>query len=81
MIRGLLKKKTLFQTTYEPNVGKQERLIDGIIYKIKPNSIFKKEIEKLSDIPDVEFELAQVSGQAIDKPVIQNTSYSDWKGI
>ena len=38
-VRGLLKKKGLFQTTFEPNMGKSnkkdEKLIDGIIYKTK----------------------------------------------
>jgi hypothetical protein len=41
-IRGLLKKKSFFNTTYEPNVKQSnkanEKLIDGIIYKIKPNA-------------------------------------------
>jgi hypothetical protein len=30
----------------------------------------KKVYEKLDDLDDIEFELAQVSGQAIDKPII-----------
>ena len=55
-IRGLIKKKTLFQTSFEPNIN-GEKLIEGIIYKI-------------NDLDDIEFELAQVSGQAIDKPII-----------
>ena len=34
-INGLVKKKSLFQTTYEPNHGKSRvTLIDGIIYKV-----------------------------------------------
>lgn len=32
-IRGLIKKKTLFQTSFEPNIN-GEKLIEGIIYKI-----------------------------------------------
>jgi hypothetical protein len=39
LVRGLLKKKSLFSTTYEPNVKQSnkpnEKLIDGIIYKTK----------------------------------------------
>ena len=79
-IRGLIKKKSLFQTTYEPNIqtsGKNdkntEKLIEGIIYKIKKDSQKKKnssKIENLKGLQDVEFELAEVSGLAIDKPVI-----------
>ena len=32
-IRGLIKKKTLFQTSFEPNIN-GKKLIEGIIYKI-----------------------------------------------
>ena len=45
-MRGLLKKKGLFQTTYEPNLGKstkkEEKLIDGIIYKTKEVGVHTK---------------------------------------
>ena len=59
-------------------------MIEGIIYKIKKEGNTKKtssKIEKLVDLIDVDFELAQVSGLAIDKPVIQNVSYSNWAGV
>ena len=78
-IRGLLKKKSLFQTTYEPNIG-LEKLIDGIIYKTKKGQN-PKEMEKISDLKDMEFELAEVTGIAIDKPIIQNIGYSNWAGV
>lgn len=87
-VRGLLKKKGLFQTTFEPNLGKgtkkEEKLIDGIIYKTKEvNNATKRpdQIEKISDIEDMGFELASIAGQAIDKPIIQNVSYSNWAGV
>lgn len=35
----------------------------------------------MTDLEDVDFELAQVSGTAIDKPVIQNVPYSNWAGV
>mmetsp|Transcript_32429 Transcript_32429/g.49615 ORF Transcript_32429/g.49615 Transcript_32429/m.49615 type:complete len:161 (-) Transcript_32429:14-496(-) len=83
MIKGLVKKKGLFQTTYEPNVhGQKGELIEGIIYKVRGQTKkLSKEIEKLSEISDMDFELAKVSGAAIDKPIIQNYSYSEWKGV
>ena len=61
-IRGLIKKKSLFQTSFEPNLQKNgEKLIEGIIYKIN-ESISKKGLkkvyEKLDDLEDIEFELA-----------------------
>jgi hypothetical protein len=46
LIRGLIKKKSFFHTTYEPNVlsleemqqkPPNERLIQGIIYKLSQN--------------------------------------------
>lgn len=88
-IRGLIKKKSLFQTTYEPNIqtpGRNdkntEKLIDGIIYKIKKGSKKSKtQVERVEDLQDVEFELAEVSGLAIDKPIIQSVSYSNWAGV
>lgn len=86
MIKGLLKKKSLFSTTYEPNMGKdkKEKLIDGIIYKTKPNTspqVKAEDFEKFTALKDMEFQLAEISGSAIDKPVIQNVSYSDWAGV
>lgn len=66
-MRGLLKKKGLFQTTYEPNLGKstkkEEKLIDGIIYKTKEVGVHTKnpdQIEKIADLEDMGFELANV---------------------
>ena len=48
-VRGLLKKKGLFSTTYEPNLGKSkkkdENLIDGIIYKLDEKAKKTKNIE------------------------------------
>ena len=78
----------MFSTTYEPNLGKSkkkdENLIDGIIYKLDEKAKKTKnieQIEKLTDLEDVGFELAAVSGSSIDKPVIQNVSYSNWAGV
>ena len=83
-IRGLLKKKSLFQTTYEPNVASKtqqaEKLIEGIIYKTKKGQNHK-DIENIGDIKDMDFELAEVTGMAIDKPIIQNFGYSNWAGV
>lgn len=85
MIKGMLKKKNLFGTTYEPNIqkDKKDKLIEGIIYKMKDTiaPLQATELEKLKDLRDIEFELAQVSGSAIDKPEIQNISYSNWAGV
>ena len=38
-------------------------------------------MEKISDLKDMEFELAEVTGIAIDKPIIQNVGYSNWAGV
>ena len=80
MIHGLVKKKQMFQTTYEPNMT-GEKLIEGIIYKTKQTDQRVNEIDKLRSLPDIEFEMAEVGGTAIDKPVIQNVSYSNWAGV
>ena len=82
-IKGLVKKKTMFTTTYEPNIPKkkEDNLIEGIIYKQKTNFTKSRDFEKLGSLPDIEFQLAEISGQAIDKPVIQNISYSNWAGV
>jgi hypothetical protein len=48
-VRGLLKKKGLFSTTFEPNMGKSnkkdEKLIDGIIYKLDDKAKKTKSID------------------------------------
>mmetsp|Transcript_16506 Transcript_16506/g.28032 ORF Transcript_16506/g.28032 Transcript_16506/m.28032 type:complete len:322 (+) Transcript_16506:571-1536(+) len=94
-VRGLIKKKSLFQTSYEPNVmtpqemktkPPHERLIQGIIYKLSGKAGASKPhkgeaIEKPEQVRDVDFQYAEVSGAAIDRPVIQNVSYSNWAGV
>lgn len=82
-INGLVKRKSLFQTTYEPNMGKSGvSLIDGIIYKTIPTKIqTNKKYEKVDDLLDRDFELARITGDAIDRPVIQNVPYSNWAGV
>lgn len=71
-INGLVKKKSLFQTSYEPNQGKTGvPLIDGIIYKTQaPRKQQNDKFEKIDDLNDKDFELARITGDAIDKPVI-----------
>ena len=51
-INGLVKKKSLFNTTYEPNMGKSGvQLIEGVIYKTKDSrSTSSKKIEKVDDL-------------------------------
>lgn len=68
-----------------------DKLIDGIIYKIKQKSSSskpaaapggaEKKYEKIDELEDIEFELARVSGLAVDKPIIQNVPYSNWAGV
>lgn len=83
-INGLVKKKSLFQTTYEPNMGKSGvSLIDGIVYRIgrTKKSSSNRKYEKVDDLIDRDFELARITGDAIDKPIIQNVPYSNWAGV
>jgi len=71
IVKGLVKKRTLLQTTYEPNTKTDKSLIEGIIYKTKKVEKLKiDEIEKLSQLSDKDYDLASISGQAVDKPVI-----------
>jgi len=35
----------------------------------------------VDDLTDKDFELARITGDAIDKPVIQNVPYSNWAGV
>ena len=82
-INGLVKKKGIFQTTFEVNNPKSGvTLIDGIIYKVQSNpKSNNKKLEKVEDLQDKDFELARISGDAIDKPIIQNVPYSNWAGV
>ena len=81
IVNGLVKKSSLFSTSYEPNLT-GEKLIEGLIYRNKGCKTLKLPIEELTQLrEDIEFELAQVSGSAIDKPTIQNVSYANWAGI
>ena len=35
-------------------------------------------MNRLEDLPDVDFELSRVSGQSVDKPVIHDIKQTDW---
>lgn len=84
-LRGLLKKKSLLSTSYEANSSFNkntgEAYIEGEIYKYKKPSAeyFKKmqsiNVEKLSDLPDRDYTLGEVSGEFLHTPVIHNFTY------
>lgn len=67
-VRGLLKKKSFFQTTFEPNIMSaaemkskppNERLIQGVIYKQRSDQAKTlrkaEELEDLTQVEDIEF--------------------------
>lgn len=57
-------------------------LIDGIVYKTKATrKSLNRQYEKVDDLIDTDFELARITGDAIDKPIIQNVPYSNWAGV
>jgi hypothetical protein len=84
-LRGLLKKKSLLKTSYEANSSFNKKLgeayIEGEIYKYKkPNAEYFKKmkslyVEKLSDLPDRDYTLGEVSGEVLYNPVIHNFTY------
>lgn len=61
VIKGLIKKKSLFSTTYEPNLqtDSKNKLIDGIIYRTKDvqenKSLLNAEVEKFNVLKDMDF--------------------------
>ena len=85
IIKGLIKKRALFSSTIVANSDPKGDMLEGIIYKVKkdakpPSKVGKNrhELTSLSQLNDVYTQLANISGIAIDKPVIGDIPYSNW---
>ena len=87
IVRGLIKKRYLFSTSYVANTDEDAKILDGIIYKVTPEmkpprkvGAERWKLENLNQLQDVLTQLASIDGMAIDRPIIADIPYNDWAG-
>lgn len=82
---GLIKETRFSGVEYVVNTSFKKSVVEGLIYKYKRDKVqtqLKKNkwqnVEKLSDLFDIDYKLERIHGQAIDSYEIEGISQSDW---